>query len=340
MSDSSRVRRSAPEDLPFLRAMLFEAAFWRPGEPRPPQDEGLARPDLAKLLRGFGKRTGDLGVVAERDGRPAGAAWCRLWTPAEHSYGFVDAQTPELAIGVLPELRGQGIGLQLLRALAVVASEDGHPRLSLSVEHANPARRLYERAGYREHARDDGDATLVLDLLDPALWRSLPRGRPARTVVPSAGQESVWDYPRPPLLEPARRPVRVEHAGQVVAESARALRVCETASPPTYYLPPEDVRRELLTPSRSRSFCEWKGSARYWTLDLDGRTVPDAAWSYPDPTPAFAGLRDHLAFFVGRVDACFLGDERVRPQPGGFYGGWVTDDVVGPFKGEPGTEGW
>jgi len=171
-------------------------------------------------------------------------------------------------------------------------------------------------------------------------WRTLRRGGPARPTVPGPGQESVWDYPRPPRLEPARRTVRVVLAGAVVAESARALRVCETASPPVYYLPPEDVRRDRLEPSRRRSFCEWKGEACYWSLRVGERFVPDAAWSYPTPDPDFVALRDHLAFYPGRVDGCFLDGERVRPQAGDFYGGWVTDEIVGPFKGEPGTEGW
>jgi len=171
-------------------------------------------------------------------------------------------------------------------------------------------------------------------------WRAAPRGRPAGRAEPGPGQESVWDYPRPPRLERETRPVRVDFAGRAVAESRRALRVCETASPPTYYLPPEDVATELLVPSRRRSLCEWKGRARYYGLRVGDRTSEDAAWCYPDPLSAFEPLRDHLAFYPGRVDACFVGDMRVRPQAGDFYGGWITPDVVGPFKGEPGSEGW
>ena len=112
------------------------------------------------------------------------------------------------------------------------------------------------------------------------------------------------------------------------------------ASPPTIYLPPEDVRTELLHESPRSTFCEWKGAARYFTLRASGRESRDAAWSYPEPRPAFAELRGRIAFYPGRVDACFLDDERVRPQPGGFYGGWITREIKGPFKGEPGTEGW
>jgi uncharacterized protein (DUF427 family) len=173
-----------------------------------------------------------------------------------------------------------------------------------------------------------------------ARWRALPRRRPARVEPVGPGEESVWDYPRPPRIEPARRRVRVEHAGVVVAASGRALRVCETASPPVYYVPAEDVRTELLEPSEHASFCEWKGVARYFHLRIGGRIAADAAWSYPQPDAGFEALRGHLAFYPGRVDACYLDDERVRPQAGPFYGGWVTHEIKGPFKGDPGTGGW
>lgn len=171
-------------------------------------------------------------------------------------------------------------------------------------------------------------------------WRRAPRRRPAQVGEPGPGQESVWNYPRPPRVEDEARLLRVEWAGAVLAESRRALRVCETASPPCYYVPFDDVRTDLLEPTASSSLCEWKGVARYFRVRVDGRVAEDVAWSYPDPFEGFERLRDHLAFFASRVDACFLGDERVVPQPGGFYGGWITRDVVGPFKGEPGSEGW
>lgn len=171
-------------------------------------------------------------------------------------------------------------------------------------------------------------------------WRGVARERPARAETPGPGQESVWDYPRPPRVEPDGRLVRVEFAGVAVAETRRALRVLETASPPTFYLPAADVRTDLLEPEARETFCEWKGVALYWTLRVGGRSAPSAAWSYPEPDPAYAALRDHLAFFAGRVDACSVDGERVRPQPGGFYGGWITREIVGPFKGEPGTERW
>lgn len=153
--------------------------------------------------------------------------------------------------------------------------------------------------------------------------------------------ESVWDYPRPPRVEPCRRRVRIEHGGEVIAESSSALRVLETASPPTIYVPAGDVRVDLLRAvDGNQTFCEWKGAATYFDVEARGTTATAAAWSYPDPRPAYAQLRDHYAFYPGRVDSCWLDDERVRPQAGSFYGGWVTDEIQGPFKGEPGTEGW
>lgn len=152
--------------------------------------------------------------------------------------------------------------------------------------------------------------------------------------------ESVWDYPRPPRVEPARHPIRVEFAGEIVAASARALRLLETSHPPVYYIPAEDVRPEFLEPSSRSSFCEFKGRARYHSLRVGDRVSRDAAWSYPDPTPRFEALRDHLAFYASRVDACYVGEERVAAQEGDFYGGWITADLVGPFKGGPGTTGW
>jgi len=151
--------------------------------------------------------------------------------------------------------------------------------------------------------------------------------------------ESVWDYPRPPRLERVAVPVRIELGGATVAETREAWRVLETSHPPTYYLPREAFTCELLA-RPGRSLCEWKGAARYWSLRQGERLAEDAAWSYPSPSPPFAPIRDHLAVYPGRVDACFVDGERVTPQPGGFYGGWVTANLTGPFKGGPGTQGW
>lgn len=152
--------------------------------------------------------------------------------------------------------------------------------------------------------------------------------------------ESVWDYPRPPRLEPSPRHIVIRHAGRRVADTRKALRVLETSHPPVYYLPPADVNLSLLAPAPGSSYCEWKGVARYWDLVAGQERLPKLAWSYPDPTPAFEALRDHLAFYAGPLDACLVDGEQVRPQPGGFYGGWITRDLVGPFKGGPGTLGW
>lgn len=153
--------------------------------------------------------------------------------------------------------------------------------------------------------------------------------------------ESVWDYPRPPRLEPCSRRVRVELGGLVLADSTRALRVLETSHPPAIYVPPQDITPGALRPSeRQPSFCEWKGVARYLDV-LAGEVVgAAAAWTYPDPSAAFAALAGHVSFYPGRMDACRLDDELVQAQPGDFYGGWITADIQGPFKGAPGTLGW
>jgi uncharacterized protein (DUF427 family) len=153
--------------------------------------------------------------------------------------------------------------------------------------------------------------------------------------------EHVWDYPRPPAVEACARRVRLELGGELIADSTRALRVLETSHPPTIYLPPGDVRRDLLSASDARStWCEFKGAARYFDVSVGDRHVHALAWSFPDPTPGYEALRDHLAFYPGRVDAAWLDDERVHAQEGDFYGGWITADLVGPFKGAPGTLGW
>ena len=149
--------------------------------------------------------------------------------------------------------------------------------------------------------------------------------------------ESVWDYPRPPRLEPTLRRIRIVHGGQVLADTTQALRILETSHPPVYYLPPSALNLSLLQRSASRgSFCEFKGIATYWSLAGSA----DAAWSYARPTEAYAALKDHLAFYASRVDQCFVDEEQVVAQPGDFYGGWITSDLRGPFKGAPGTLGW
>jgi uncharacterized protein (DUF427 family) len=164
--------------------------------------------------------------------------------------------------------------------------------------------------------------------------------RPAGYIKPAPGQESVWDYPRPPRLEPTDALIVVEFAGEVIARTRRAKRVLETSHPPVYYIPAEDVRHEVLLPSERRTFCEFKGTASYWNLKVGEHISANAGWSYPEPTRWFQAIRDHVAFYASRVDACYVDGERVQAQEGDFYGGWITSNIVGPFKGGPGSRGW
>jgi uncharacterized protein (DUF427 family) len=159
-------------------------------------------------------------------------------------------------------------------------------------------------------------------------------------VEPAQGQESVWDYPRPPALESTSAHLVVVLGGVTVAETRRACRVLETSHPPNYYFPPEDVISGALVPVDGSSVCEWKGRARYFDVRGGDRVAPRAAWGYDSPGERFAPIRDFVAFYPGPMDACFVDGERVEPQGGGFYGGWITSNVVGPFKGGPGTRGW
>jgi len=152
--------------------------------------------------------------------------------------------------------------------------------------------------------------------------------------------ESVWDYPRPPRVEASTRHVEVWFAGERIADTRRAQRVLETSHPPTWYLPMADCRMDLLEPEARQTLCEFKGAARYFTLRVGDRVSRHVAWTYPDPTPAFASLKDTLCFYPSRVDEAIVDGERVRSQEGDFYGGWITSDVAGPFKGGPGTLGW
>jgi uncharacterized protein (DUF427 family) len=152
--------------------------------------------------------------------------------------------------------------------------------------------------------------------------------------------ERVWDYPRPPAVVSCERRVRVELGGVVVADSRDALRVLETSHPPAIYVPPRDVRMDLLRPIRRSTVCEYKGRAAYFDVAAGDRVARAAAWAYPDPAAGYEALRDHVSFYPGRMDACLLDDERVQAQAGDFYGGWVTADLVGPFKGGRGTAGW
>jgi uncharacterized protein (DUF427 family) len=159
-------------------------------------------------------------------------------------------------------------------------------------------------------------------------------------IPPQPGQESVWDYPRPPRLEDSTRHIQVVFNGVVIADTHRPKRVLETSHPPVYYIPLEDIRQDCLLQSPRSSFCEWKGQAGYYTVKVGDRTCENAAWYYPRPTPAFAALQDYVAFYPSKMDACSVDGEEVTPQPGDFYGGWITHDIVGPFKGSAGTWGW
>jgi uncharacterized protein (DUF427 family) len=154
------------------------------------------------------------------------------------------------------------------------------------------------------------------------------------------GQESVWSYPRPPRLEATGRRLRVVLGGAVIAETRAGFRVLETSHPPNYYFPAHDVVDGALARGAGASWCEFKGRAHYFDVRGGNRLERDAAWGYDDPSPGFEPLRGCVAFYPGRMDACFVDAEEVIAQPGGFYGGWITNDVVGPFKGTPGTMGW
>jgi uncharacterized protein (DUF427 family) len=161
-----------------------------------------------------------------------------------------------------------------------------------------------------------------------------------KRIEPKAGQESVWDYPRPPRIEDFNGRIKIIFNSKIIADSKNAMRVLETSHPPVYYIPPQDVKMEYLTPAENHSFCEWKGSANYYHLIVGDRTARYACWYYPEPVTGFARLRDHLAFYAQKMDECYVNDELVLPQPGKFYGGWITKNIVGPFKGDNDSESW
>ena len=156
----------------------------------------------------------------------------------------------------------------------------------------------------------------------------------------SRRRESVWEYPRPPRVEKSEKKIRVVFDGETVAETTKALRILETSHPPTYYIPLNDIRSELLIRNKRRTLCEWKGEARYYDLRGSRRTAVAAAWEYAEPEPGYEMLRGHLAFYAAAMEACYVGNEQVDPQNGSFYGGWITSEIEGPFKGGPGTGGW
>lgn len=170
-------------------------------------------------------------------------------------------------------------------------------------------------------------------------WNWRGQTRPPFAVAPGAGQRSVWDFPRPPRLAPDTRWVVIRWGEIEVARTKRAITVLETSHPPSFYLPWDDVDRRLLEPAAGGSHCEWKGPARYWSLVDGARSLPRVAWSYPQPLEGAEALADCVSFYPGELD-CTVDGAAVRPQPGGFYGGWITPELVGPFKGDPGSQGW
>jgi uncharacterized protein (DUF427 family) len=167
-------------------------------------------------------------------------------------------------------------------------------------------------------------------------WKNRGDKRPEFAVNPKEGQESVWDYPRPPAIVQDKRHIVVKHGDTIIADSRSAVRILETASAPTFYIPPEDVNIDMLVPYSGSSFCEWKGESAYWSVQINEVIVQAAAWSYPDPFEDFAAIKNYLSFYPSRLE-CYVDGEEARPQPGGFYGGWITDEIVGPVKGEPGV---
>jgi uncharacterized protein (DUF427 family) len=159
-------------------------------------------------------------------------------------------------------------------------------------------------------------------------------------IKPGPGQESVWDYPRPPRLESTDKHIQVIFNGIIIADTKHSKRILETSHPPVYYIPPTDVKMEYLTSTSRTTFCEWKGAASYYTITVNNKTIPNSAWYYRQPSSGYESLADYIAFYPAQMDACYVDAEKVEVQEGDFYGGWITKDIVGPFKGGQGTFGW
>jgi uncharacterized protein (DUF427 family) len=159
-------------------------------------------------------------------------------------------------------------------------------------------------------------------------------------IEPQPGQESVWDYPRPAILQDTSKQIKVVCNDLILAETLKGKRVLETSHPPVYYIPAVDVKLEYLIESTQRTWCEWKGWCQYYDVSIDGKYIAAAAWRYYEPTPSFVSIQNYYSFYARLMDACFINNELIVPQPGDFYAGWITSDIVGPFKGEPGTKGW
>ena len=162
------------------------------------------------------------------------------------------------------------------------------------------------------------------------------RGR----ITPGPGQESVWDYPRPPRVEDSNKHIQVILNGIVIADTSRAKRILETSHPPVYYLPSEDVKMEYFTPTSRTTHCEFKGAASYYTIQVGDKTLPNGAWYYRKPTKGYESITNYIALYPSQMDACYVDGEQVQAQEGDFYGGWITSEIVGPFKGGSGTYGW
>ena len=159
-------------------------------------------------------------------------------------------------------------------------------------------------------------------------------------IPPGPGQESVWDYPRPPRVEGVTKHIRIIFNRELIADTHRSKRVLETSHPPNYYIPLDDIKTQYLTPSAQSTYCEWKGQASYYTLQVGDRQLKDVAWYYPNISAAYKELQGYVGFYPGPMDACYIDTEKVQPQAGSFYAGWITHDIVGPFKGGSGTWGW
>lgn len=170
-------------------------------------------------------------------------------------------------------------------------------------------------------------------------WEFTGKKRPDFVVEPRDDQESVWDYPRPPIVVADQREVIIKAKDVMICNTTQAVRILETAGAPTFYIPPSEVNLDYLIEANGGSWCEWKGRAVYWSVQTEEAFFDSAGWSYPDPFPEYEGIAGYLSFYPAILD-CFVDGEKVQPQPGGFYGGWVTSEIVGPIKGEPGSESW
>ena len=171
------------------------------------------------------------------------------------------------------------------------------------------------------------------------MWQYKGKHRPDFAIEPGLGQESVWDYPRPPIMKEDTRVIDIKYKDISIAKSQRSVRVLETASPPTFYLPPDDINIEFLIENNASSFCKWKGRASYLDFQYKQHIIQSVAWCYHQPLAEFERIKDYLCFYPSKLD-CFVDNIKVKPQPSDFYGGWVTPEVVGPFKGDPGTGRW